>query len=160
MIDLEIPSQVLRVAEAAHTQGGTLVLVTGVFDVLHDEHKHLLQEAKKQGTHLVVGIESDARVKRLKGPNRPINDQIERQRQLEAWQVADVVFILPEAFNTPQEHSRLIELIQPDILAVSERTPHLAAKQKIMKRWGGRVRVVLAHNPAVSTTQLLAQRTA
>src|SRR3990172_12032671 len=56
--------------------GKKIVLVTGVFDLLHDEHRNFLKVAKKAGDFLIVGLESDTRVRALKGVGRPVHDQL------------------------------------------------------------------------------------
>jgi cytidyltransferase-like protein len=131
----------------------TKVLVTGVFDVLHQEHKRFLQAAKKAGDYLVIGLESDSRVKKIKGDQRPIFSQDKRKKNLEKWQIADEVFILPSKFSSMQDHLSLIKKVNPDILAVSEHTSHLGRKRDILKKIGGEVRVVRNHNPDFSTTK-------
>lgn len=89
------------------------VLVTGVFDVLHLEHEYFLRQAKALGGRLVVGIESDLRVKKLKGPDRPINAQATRCQNLRDLGIADEVFVLPEQFNTSDDHRALLQKIKP-----------------------------------------------
>jgi cytidyltransferase-like protein len=131
------------------------ILATGVFDVLHTEHKKFLKAAKKQGDVLWVGLETDARVKQLKGPNRPVNPLKVRIINLQSLKIADKVFALPKEFTTTAQHRALIKRIRPDILAVSAHSPNLAAKRKIMKDLGGELRAVLPKNPKISTTKLL-----
>lgn len=131
------------------------VLVTGVFDVLHLEHEYFLRQAKALGGRLVVGIESDLRVKKLKGPDRPINAQATRCQNLRDLGIADEVFVLPEQFNTSDDHRALLQKIKPDVLAVSSHSPHIDKKIQLMKEIGGRVEVVHKHNPAVSSTILI-----
>lgn len=131
------------------------ILVTGVFDVLHEEHLQFLQKAKSLGDFLIVGIESDIRVKQIKGEGRPINSQAVRKKNLEKLRIADEVFILPEQFNKPEDHIALIGKVRPDFLAVSSHTHHLDKKQAILEQFGGKVVVVHEHNPKVSTTKLL-----
>lgn len=131
------------------------VLVTGVFDVLHAEHLAFLQKARQLGEKLVIGIESDVRVRQLKGEGRPVNPQDQRRAALEQLAVADEVFILPEQFSKPEDHLKVLQQYQPTILAVSSHTAHLDKKQALMAQVGGRVVVVHEHNPVVSTTQHL-----
>lgn len=131
------------------------VLVTGVFDVLHSEHKKLLREAKKLGGRLLVGVETDERVKKLKGYNRPINSLAVRLANLRQLKIADEVFALPKKFDTEADYLSFTKKLKPDILAVSARTPFLNEKRQIMSHCGGKVVIVLPHNPQVSTTKLL-----
>lgn len=133
------------------------ILATGVFDILHQEHVNFLTKAKELG-ELVVGIESDVRVRKIKGEGRPINRQEIRKANLEALQIADEVFILPEAFDSPDTRLRLLKDLAPDVLAVSANTPHLENKARLMQEIGGRVEVVHQHNPNISTTQIIESR--
>lgn len=135
-----------------------VVLVTGVFDLLHAEHRNFLQKAKALGGKLLVGVESDVRVRALKGEGRPINSQAVRVANITALGIADEVFVLPEAFSKPEHHRTLLEQIRPNILAVSSHSPHLDKKQQLMESLGGQVVIVHQHNPAVSTTQILQQK--
>jgi D-beta-D-heptose 7-phosphate kinase/D-beta-D-heptose 1-phosphate adenosyltransferase len=133
------------------------VLVTGVFDVLHQEHIAFLQKAKQRG-YLVVAIETDVRVKKLKGEGRPINSQTVRLENLRKLNLADELMILPEQFSTPDDHRSLLQKIRPTILAVSSHSPHLDKKASLMQEIGGKVEIVHEHNPEISTTQLLEQK--
>lgn len=131
------------------------VLVTGVFDILHDEHIKFLQKAKKLGDTLSIGIESDFRVRQMKGEGRPINSQSIRQQNLETLNIAQEVFVLPERFSKPEDHIALIQKIKPDFLAVSSHTKHLDEKRKILNECGGEVVVVHEHNPKISSSLIL-----
>ncbi len=135
--------------------GETTVLVTGVFDVLHQEHINFLKKARELGTILVVALESDSRVRHLKGSTRPHFPQQKRRVQILDLALADIVVILPEEFSDPEHHRAVISQIQPTYLAVSSHTQHLDKKQAILAEYGGRVVVVHEENPAVSTTKLL-----
>ena len=131
------------------------VLVTGIFDVLHQEHINFLKKAKALGDYLIIAIESDVRVTQIKGNNRPINSQTKRKESLEELSLANEIVILPEEFNKPVHHKKLIKKIKPNFLAVSSHTKHLDKKQAIMNESGGKVVIVHEHNPEVSTTKLL-----
>jgi D-beta-D-heptose 7-phosphate kinase/D-beta-D-heptose 1-phosphate adenosyltransferase len=89
----------------------TVIFTNGCFDILHIGHLSLLQSAKQLGNKLVVGLNSDASVKRLKGSLRPINNQEIRKQQLEILPWVDSVVIFDE--DTPYE---LIKQIHPDII--------------------------------------------
>ena len=89
----------------------TIVFTNGCFDVLHRGHIEYLKESRKLGTRLVVGLNSDASVKRLKGDSRPINNQDDRRALLLALRCVDQVEIFEE--DTPLE---LIMRINPDII--------------------------------------------
>lgn len=137
----------------------TVVLVTGVFDLLHEEHRKFLRKSRAIGNFLVVGIESDQRVRELKGPDRPVEAQAIRANNVFDTGVVDVVEILPEAFSRPEHHRSLLGLLRPHLLAVSSNSPFMEAKRQLMELFGGELRVVLEHNPKVSTTKILKKRT-
>ena len=88
-----------------------IVFTNGVFDILHKGHFELLAEAKTLGEKLIVGINSDASVKRLKGETRPINDQMKRISQLEILPWVDQVVVFDE--DTPYE---LIKQLKPHLI--------------------------------------------
>lgn len=133
------------------------VFVTGTFDLLHVEHIRFLRAAKAQGDRLVVGIESDMRVKKLKGPSRPFMSQHDRKEVLEALSMVDDVIILPEHFDTDDQYEQILRDLQVDIYCVSEGSPFLEKKREICARAGVALRVVRPHNPEYSTTQLVAR---
>jgi rfaE bifunctional protein nucleotidyltransferase chain/domain len=88
-----------------------IVFTNGVFDILHSGHLKTLEWSKRQGDVLVVGVNSDASVRFLKGPKRPIVPQAERALLIAGLEPVDVVTIFGEA--TPE---RLIGLVRPDVL--------------------------------------------
>ena len=85
------------------------IVVNGTFDILHRGHIELLNYAKSRGDHLLICIDSDARVNFLKGPGRPINDQWDRMLMLQNLKSVDEVKI----FNTEQELVEIIKNIRP-----------------------------------------------
>lgn len=138
-----------------HSKQEKIVLVTGVFDLLHQEHINFLIQARKLGTVLLVGLESDQRVKKLKGVGRPIHPQPYRLQQILDTGLVDQAFILPTAFSQPRHHRQLISLIRPHFLAVSSHTPNLPQKSQILAQFGGKVSIVYQHNPPFSSTQMI-----
>lgn len=149
---------VQQLAQAAHAQGQTVVLVTGVFDVLHYEHQQFLEKARSLGDVLVVGLETDNRVKELKGPDRPVTTAEQRVENLVAWNIADAVFVLPEKFHELEDYRLLLRQLQPQILAVSSHTDFQEVKEQLMREIGGEVVIAHEHNPAISTSLLLRQQ--
>jgi D-beta-D-heptose 7-phosphate kinase/D-beta-D-heptose 1-phosphate adenosyltransferase len=90
----------------------TKIFVNGVFDLLHWGHLTLLQQARSWGDHLHVAIDSDRRVRELKGPDRPIRNQAERQALLEALRCVDQVTV----FDSDQGLRDVIAEYAPDIM--------------------------------------------
>jgi len=91
--------------------GGKVVFTNGCFDILHLGHIDYLEKARALGDKLVVAVNTDTSVEKLKGPQRPINDQLARTRMLAALSFVDFVILFGE--DTPYE---LIKSIKPDIL--------------------------------------------
>ncbi|MFG1482277.1 D-glycero-beta-D-manno-heptose 1-phosphate adenylyltransferase [Halobacteriovorax sp. RZ-2] len=94
-----------------HFSGKKIVFTNGCFDILHRGHLMYLNEAKKLGDILIIGLNSDSSVKRLKGEDRPVNSEGDRQFMLENLKSVDKVFIFEE--DTPYD---LINAVLPSIL--------------------------------------------
>ncbi len=100
--------------------GLRIVLTSGTFDLFHIGHAQYLEKAKALGDLLIIGVDSDEKVKRRKGPHRPIVPENERVQILSHCRHADVITI--KGADDPQNH--LIKLVSPDVLVVSESTDH------------------------------------
>ena len=96
---------------AQRKAGKKIVFTNGCFDILHAGHVSVLEFSRSKGDVLVVGVNSDASVNRLKGPTRPINKESDRALVLAALESVDAVCIFPE--DTPYN---LIKLVRPDLL--------------------------------------------
>jgi D-glycero-beta-D-manno-heptose 1-phosphate adenylyltransferase len=94
-----------------HLQNKKIVFTNGVFDILHEGHIASLSEAASHGNILIVGVNADASVKRLKGESRPVNNENSRALLLAALVITDAVIIFEE--DTPHN---LITAIMPDVL--------------------------------------------
>ncbi len=88
-----------------------IVFTNGCFDLLHFGHLHYLAEARNLGDRLVIGLNSEDSVRKLKGPNRPINDEKTREFQLASLEFVDAVVVFEQ--DTPID---LITMLQPDVL--------------------------------------------
>jgi cytidyltransferase-like protein len=133
------------------------VLVTGVFDILHEEHVKFLKKAKSVGDFLMVGVECDLRVRKMKGEGRPVNNEEIRVKNLQDLKIADQVFVLPEKFDKSEDHLQLVKKVGTDVLAVSSHTKFIEEKRRIMNQVGGEVMIVHQHNPGVSTSGILGE---
>jgi len=89
----------------------TTVMVNGTFDVLHPGHIALLNTARSYGDYLIVAIDTDRRVRELKGEQRPINNQNDRRIMLSALKSVDIV----ELFDSKEELIKLMERYKPDV---------------------------------------------
>ena len=110
-IELKIVSRDFFTENALNIHRQRIVFTNGCFDVLHFGHVHYLQQAKQLGDVLVIGLNSDDSVRRLKGESRPINGEKERAYVLAALSFVDYVVVFEE--DTPKE---LIEVVKPDVL--------------------------------------------
>ncbi len=127
-----------------------LVMATGVFDLLHAQHVKLLQEARSFGASLVVGVNCDAGVQRLKGPSRPIIGQDDRLRMVAALRCVDHAVLFHE--DTPAE---LVRAWQPDILVKGhDYRDSVLPEAEALKAWGGRVWIADTSNRE-STTAII-----
>lgn len=112
-----------------------IVFTNGVFDILHQGHIYSLSEAAKEADYLVVGLNADASVKRLKGESRPVNDEKSRALILASLLIVDAVVIFED--DTPLE---LIKAIMPDVLVKGgDYTVEQIAGAKDVMANGGRV---------------------
>jgi D-beta-D-heptose 7-phosphate kinase/D-beta-D-heptose 1-phosphate adenosyltransferase len=118
--------------------GEKIVFTNGCFDLLHPGHIHLLQAAKALGGRLIVGLNSDASVKRLKGPRRPILTESDRLELLKALSCVDHVVVFDE--DTPL---KLIEALRPDILVKgSDYRIEQVVGREVVESYGGRIALV------------------
>ena len=125
-----------------------MVFTNGVFDLLHPGHVDVLEGARREGAFLVVGVNSDASVRRLnKGPERPIRSEQERAYVLAALAVVDCVVVFDE--DTPAE---LVAVLQPDVIVKGgDYKPEDVAGGDTVRARGGRV-VIIPLTPGHSTT--------
>lgn len=128
----------------------SVVFTNGCFDLIHPGHVRLLEQAKSLGRTLVVGINSDASVRGLKGEERPIIPELERQEMLMALKPVDAVLI----FDEP-DPLNVIMAIRPEVLVKGgdwSRDTIIGAAE--VESWGGRV-VVIPLEPGYSSTALI-----
>src|SRR5689334_23316353 len=149
MLDADALTAFVRDARAA---GRRIVFTNGVFDILHPGHLRYLQAARRHGDLLIVGLNSDASVRRNKGPARPINPQEERAEVLAALACVDAVSIFDE--DTPAD---IIRRVQPDVLVKGADWPadQIVGRDTVEAR-GGRV-VLEPVEQGYSTTDLIAK---
>jgi len=131
-----------------------IVLVGGCFDILHLGHTTFLEEAKKLGKILVILLESDKTIKKLKGENRPINRQINRAEMLTKLKMVDYVVMLPELKNN-QDYADLIKKIKPKIIATSGGDEKIELKKQEAKIVGAKLVEVIKRIPQYSTSQMV-----
>ncbi|TDE09712.1 D-glycero-beta-D-manno-heptose 1-phosphate adenylyltransferase [Jiangella asiatica] len=139
------------VAAEVHAHHGTLVATGGCFDLLHAGHVACLEEARRLGDALVVCVNSDASVRRLKGAARPVMPAEDRARVLQALSCVDAVEIFDE--DTPR---RLLRRLRPEVWAKGgDYAGAELPESGVMDEWGGQV-VTLPYVTGRSTTSLVA----
>ena len=137
-----IPSSKVMTREAvtAWRRGvpGAVVFTNGVFDLLHPGHLDVLHRARREGEALIVGVNSDASVKRLKGPDRPIRTAEERAIVLAGLEAVDAVVVFDE--DTPFD---LVRAVEPDVIVKGgDYSPDTIVGADLVTARGGRVVVI------------------
>jgi D-beta-D-heptose 7-phosphate kinase/D-beta-D-heptose 1-phosphate adenosyltransferase len=126
---------VLQLSRGWHEQGLKIAFANGCFDLLHPGHISLLEQARQSADRLIVGLNADLSVRRLKGPNRPIQSEVARATVLAAIKSVDAVVIFAE--DTP---IRLIEALEPDVLVKgSDYTVETVVGADLVLKRGGKV---------------------
>ena len=142
-----------RICQDWRDAGDKIAFTNGCFDLLHPGHLHLLRQAAATADRLVVGLNSDASVRRLKGDTRPLQRAEHRAAALAAFDLVDAVCIFEE--DTPQN---LISLLQPDfIVKGGDYQPADVIGGDIVKKRGGKV-VIVPTYAAYSTSKLITSR--
>jgi rfaE bifunctional protein nucleotidyltransferase chain/domain len=130
-------------------QGKTVVFTNGCYDLLHPGHVRLLEEARSLGDVLILALNSDASVRRMKGPSRPLIAENERAAMVLALAAVDAVTLFDE--DTPRE---LIAEVLPDVLVKGADWSHFIAGREEVEAAGGRV-LTVALEPGYSTTNIV-----
>jgi len=131
-------------------QSGAVVFTNGVFDLIHAGHVDLLTAARALGDRLIVALNSDASVRRLKGPARPVRSEAERAYVVAALESVDAVTVFEQ--DTPLE---IVLALRPDVLVKGgDYTPETIVGRREVESWGGRVQVVPL-TPGQSTTRII-----
>jgi len=146
--------ELARVVETIRESGRTVVFTNGCFDLLHLGHHHLLNGASREGDVLVVAVNSDESIRRLKGPSRPRIAQEDRVKMLAGMEAVDYVVVFDE--DTP---NTLLETLRPDVLVKGSEysgDEDGVVGREIVEGYGGRVAFV-EQLPGFSTTALLGE---
>ncbi|MGB2716431.1 MAG: bifunctional heptose 7-phosphate kinase/heptose 1-phosphate adenyltransferase [Vicinamibacterales bacterium] len=141
-------------AAALRSKGKRIVTVNGSFDLLHAGHLHILREASRQGDVLIVGLNSDASVKRYKGPTRPLVPEAQRAEMLLALRYVDYVHVFPEQVPMP-----FLEEIRPDVHVNGAEYGEDCIEAPVVKKYGGRIHVV-DRLSGLSTSRIVTQLSA
>ncbi len=130
--------------------GERIVFTNGCFDILHAGHVRLLEQARAEGDRLVVGLNDDGSVRRLKGPERPVNPEADRAYVLAGLRAVDGVVLFAE--DTP---AALIERLRPDVLVKGgDYVEETVVGAPFVRSYGGRV-VLIDLVPGRATTRVV-----
>jgi D-glycero-beta-D-manno-heptose 1-phosphate adenylyltransferase len=135
--------------QAWKREGKVVVFTNGCYDLLHPGHVRLLEQARSLGDVLILALNSDASVRRAKGPTRPLLDEGERAELALALEAVDAVTLFDE--ETPRE---LIAVVLPDVLIKGADWAHFIAGKEEVEAAGGKVMTV-ALEPGYSTTNIV-----
>jgi D-beta-D-heptose 7-phosphate kinase/D-beta-D-heptose 1-phosphate adenosyltransferase len=141
-------SELIRARAGWRAAGITVVFTNGCYDLLHPGHVRLLERARSLGGLLILALNTDASVARLKGPSRPLIAEDERARMALALEAVDAVTFFDE--DTPRE---LIAEVLPDILIKGADWSHFVAGREEVEAAGGKV-MLLSLEPGFSTTNI------
>ncbi len=133
------------------SQGKQVVTLNGSFDLMHAGHLHILEEARKQGDVLIVGLNSDASIRQYKGPDRPIIPQEYRARMLLALRVVDYVHVFDETEPMP-----FLEEVKPHVHVNGSEYGADCIEAPTVKKHGGAIHIV-EKVPGLSTSAILAR---
>lgn len=146
-------SKVMPLAEAMAWRAGvrgTVVFTNGVFDLVHPGHIEVLDASRREGAALIVGLNSDHSVQRLKGPTRPVRSTAERAMVLAGLEAVDCVVVFED--DTPLE---LVRALAPDVIVKGgDYAPDTIVGADLVTARGGRV-VVVPIVPGQSTTSII-----
>jgi rfaE bifunctional protein nucleotidyltransferase chain/domain len=141
--------RLLAIREDWRGAGKTVVFTNGCYDLLHPGHVRLLEQARSLGDVLILALNTDSSVKRLKGLKRPVTSERERVEVACALQAVDAVVLFDE--DTPRE---LIAQLLPDLLVKGADWTHFIAGREEVEAAGGKV-LPLALEPGYSTTGVI-----
>lgn len=155
MLDKVIPVKKVRaVVNKLKDQGKKIVLVGGCFDILHPGHVIFLQKAKEQGDVLIILLESDEKVKKLKGSKRPVYQQKFRAIVLSALESVNLVVMLPN-MEKPKQYDDLVLAIKPDVIATTADNKNITYLQRTANLAGAKLKLVTKNIANFSTTFLI-----
>ena len=146
-------NQIGKINKELKNKDKKIVLTGGCFDLIHIGHTRLLQNSKKKGDILVVLLESDESVKKLKGNKRPINNQAERAEVLASFKSVDYI-VKMQKVASDKNYDKLITRMRPYVIAVTYGDPAIKHKRKQAFSVGAKIAFVLKPIKHKSTSKL------
>ncbi|OGH18304.1 MAG: hypothetical protein A2868_04180 [Candidatus Levybacteria bacterium RIFCSPHIGHO2_01_FULL_40_15b] len=145
--------QSIDIAKQLKQEGKRIVLVGGIFDLIHRGHVEFLEAAEREGNVLIVLLESDEKTREIKGKNRPINAQVDRAFVLSRFVMVDYILSLPY-FKKDKDYEKLVKLLQPDIIAVTKSDTLKKLKKRYARSVGGKLVEVISRIKEYSTSKI------
>ena len=133
--------QIAELVKDLKNNSKKIVLAGGCFDILHPGHVIFLTKAKRAGDILIILLESDQKVRKLKGTNRPVHSQKDRAKILSALEAVDYIVMLP-FIESETAYDRLVQKIKPDIIALTKGYNNYSNHKRAAKLSGARLKYV------------------
>lgn len=143
------PEELIQIRQKLKEQGKTVATINGSFDLMHAGHLYILFEAAKQADILIVALNSDASIKRYKGPDRPIIDLENRMKM-----VASIEFVNLVSWFDEDDPRQFLEKIQPDIHVNGAEYGAECVEAQVVKKHGGKLHLV-KRIPGLASSQIL-----
>jgi rfaE bifunctional protein nucleotidyltransferase chain/domain len=145
-------SELRTILRSAKSKGKTIVLANGCFDLIHAGHIRYLKEARRKGDVLVVALNSDSSIRKLKGKRRPLLPQKERAEILSSFPFVDYLLIFRET-----DVEKILRILKPDFHAKgSDYTPASVPERETVKRIGGKI--AITGGPKIRSTSEIIRR--
>lgn len=144
------PDEVIEKVKALRVLKQRIVLTSGTYDIIHIGHANYLEKARAMGDFLIVGVDSDKKVQKRKGPDRPIVPQDERLLMLAHLRHVDAL-VLKDA-DDPEHH--LMKMVRPDVLVISETTKHTEESIADMQNYCGAIELLEPQAETSTTAQI------
>lgn len=146
--------QISALSKQIKSQNQKITVVGGCFDILHIGHIRFLQKAKALADVLIILLESDEKIRLMKGEIRPLNSQKMRAEVLAALRMVDYVVMLPKMMEN-KDYDVIIKKIKPDFIAVTKGDPNMEFKKRTAKLVGARVVSVIGMVAGYSSEKII-----
>jgi D-beta-D-heptose 7-phosphate kinase/D-beta-D-heptose 1-phosphate adenosyltransferase len=143
-------AEVAEKVSALRVLGQRIVLTSGTYDIIHVGHANYLEKARAFGDFLIVGVDSDKKVQKRKGPDRPIVPQDERLLMLAHLRHVDALVL--KDLGDPEHH--LMKMVRPDVLVISETTKHSPESVEDMEKYCREIKLLEPQAETSTTAQI------